>query len=71
MRESLSVDAQQWFERQDLDATIMEWNVPVVHKAAFNELIRKGYLEKTTAQVGLEAYKFAPDIINNNAQGLL
>lgn len=63
MREMLSVGAQQYFERQDIDAVLVEWQIPINHKAEFNELVAKGYLVPTTTGVNLKGYKFADDLI--------
>jgi hypothetical protein len=71
MREVLSVEAQQWLERQDVDSVLLEWQIPLTHRDAFNELIRKGYLIKTTHQEALQGYKFADDIVAEYGQGVL
>lgn len=75
----LSPEAQDYYEKQDIDGFLHDWQIPLIHKPAFDELVSKGYLvpgtetgvsadgEKTAVRRG---YRFAPELIAGQDQGM-
>jgi hypothetical protein len=47
----LSPEADTYFHQQDVDAFINEWQIPLIHLQAFNELKTKGYLVRRYEEV--------------------
>lgn len=69
MREMLSPEAQWFFDRQDVDATFFDWNIPAEHARAFDELVQKGYLIKINDNPA--KYRFADDVIADKDKEML
>lgn len=77
MLSSLSLSAQQYLDLQDVDAFIFPWQIPLKHKPEFDELVRKGYIVKSTNEVvgadgkntGEQAgYRFAQEVIDKRGE---
>lgn len=40
----LSMKTQEMFDTMDVDGQYFPWQIPIIHKPQFDELIQKGYL---------------------------
>jgi hypothetical protein len=51
MLPQLSPAGQDFYEKQDIDGILYDWQIPNIHLAAYNELKSKGYLVPTAISV--------------------
>lgn len=73
----LSPEGQDFYDKQDVDAFLHDWQIPLVHRFAYEELKEKGYLvpgERTVMGADGEhtgtrsGFVFAPEIIQSKDQ---